>query len=79
MACGCSKGGGGGASYRSRPMLRPTGNVRGIQGSVTAAMNPAQTNNSMTPAPVRNSGGVTSEQRKTQALRRDAIRRALNK
>jgi hypothetical protein len=33
----------------------------------------------MTPVQPLNSGGINAEKRKTQALRRDAIRKSLNK
>jgi len=73
MACGCGRSGGG--SYRSRPVTRLGGN-RLIQGGTT----PTQiANTAMTPQSPRNAGGMNSEQRKTQVLRRDAIRKALNK
>ena len=76
MACGCNKGGGA-HNYRSRPIMRS--NI-GNRGNIVAGTTPAQIrNNSMTPQSPRNSGGISSEQRKTQALRRDAIRKALNK
>lgn len=77
MACGCKKG----IAHKNRtPIIRPITSQRSIQRGIAAAKTPTEARNaSMTPQQPSNPAGITAEKRKTQALRRDAIRKALNK
>lgn len=77
MACGCNKG----VANRSRtPIVRPTSSVRSARGGIAAAKTPTEVRNqSLNPSNQINSGGLTAERRRTQALRREAINRSLNK
>ena len=77
MACGGNKG----ISNRSKtPIIRPITSARSATGGIAATRAPTEVRNqSMTPAQPLNSGGINAEKRKTQALRRDAIRKSLNK
>lgn len=77
MACGCNKG----TAFRSRtPVIRPVTSARSIQGGIAAGLSPTQMRaNSMVPQQPVNQGGIDAERRKVQALRREAIRKALNK
>lgn len=76
MACGC---GGNKSTQRSRTALRPAS----VQTrNLTAALSAAQLRPQQTQSPNvmnMNSGGIDSERRKVQALRRAAIQKALNK
>ena len=78
MACGCKKGGvrgGGGA------LLRPTTTARSVGGGISAGPTPTQlrAQQTQTPTPPLNANGLSAERRKTQAIRRDAIRKSFNK
>jgi hypothetical protein len=76
MACGCNKNKG-----RSGAILRPTTTARSSSGGIAAGPTPTQIR-AQAAAPSQqqtNSAGLSAERRKTQALRRDAIRRSLNK
>ena len=77
MACGCNKG----AASRGRtPMIRPISSARSTRGGIAAAKTPTEVRNqSMNPPSNMNSGGVSAERRRTQALRREAISKSLNK
>lgn len=78
MACGCSKNRGGGG--RSGPVLRPTTTVRSTSGGIAAGPTPTQLRaQAAPPQQPTNAAGLSAERRKTQAVRRDAIRKALNK
>ena len=77
MACGCSKNRGGGS--RNGPVLRPT-SVRSTSGGIAAGPTPTQLRaQAAPPQQPTNAAGLSAERRKTQAIRRDAIRKALNK
>lgn len=78
MACGCKKG------NRGAHSLRPTTTVRSTAGGIAAGPTPTQVHaqalaQTQTPLPVKNAAGLSAERRKTQAIRRDAIRKAFNK
>jgi len=75
MACGCKKG------NRGTRSLRPTTTVRSTAGGIAAGLTPTQlrAQQVQTPQPVLNAAGLSAERRKTQAIRRDAIRKAFNK
>jgi hypothetical protein len=78
MACGCKKG----ITNRSRtPVVRPTSNVRAVNNGPAAGPTPTQLRMQAmaTPQPQRSPSGAAAEQRKVQAARRQAIRRALGK
>lgn len=79
MACGCNKNKG---SSRSGPILRPTTTARSSSGGIAAGPTPTQIR-AQAAAPSQqqqtNSAGLSAERRKTQALRRNAIRKSLNK
>jgi len=78
MACGCSKNRGG--ASRNGPVLRPTTSVRSTSGGIAAGPTPTQLRAQATPSPPpANAAGLSAERRKVQAIRRDAIRKALNK
>lgn len=76
MACGCKKG-----SPRISGALRPTTTVRSVAGGIAAGPTPTQLRaaSTQTPKPALNAAGLSAERRKTQAIRRDAIRKAFNK
>ena len=75
MACGCNKNKG-----RSGAILRPTTTVRSSSGGIAAGPTPTQIRAQAAPSQQQtNAAGLSAERRKTQALRRDAIRKALNK
>ena len=65
MGCGCSKN----KNFRSRNVIRPA----------AATNNANLLNSSQLRAQSLNNTGLTAEKRKTQALRRAAIRKAFNK
>lgn len=76
MACGCKKG------NRGAHSLRPTTTVRSTAGGIAAGPSPSQLRalqQTQTPQPVLNAAGLSAERRKTQAIRRNAIRKAFNK
>lgn len=74
--CGCRKN----SSYRSSPALKPAASVRSSSGGIASALTPTQMRaQAQSPTPELNAGGLYAERRKTQAIRRDAIKRALNK
>jgi len=77
MACGCNKG----AANRSRtPIVRPISSQRSTRSGIAAARTPTEVRNqSMNPPSNMNSGGINAERRRTQALRREAISKSLNK
>lgn len=77
MACGCKKGVG---SNSRTPIIRPVTSVRSVTRGVASTKTPTEIRNQTAPpqTPV-NAGGVNLERRKVQALRRDAIRKSLNK
>ena len=77
MACGCKKGVG---SNSRTPMVRPITSARSTKRGLASVRTPTEVRNQAVPpqTPV-NSGGVNLERRKVQALRRDAIRKSLNK
>jgi hypothetical protein len=68
MACSCKRNT---APRNVGPALRPTSG-----GIVSASQAPTQFR---TPATPQTGAGLTADKRKTQSLRRDAIRKALNK
>jgi len=77
MACGCKKGVG---SNSRTPLIRPVTSVRSVTRGVASARTPTEVRNqAVAPQTPVNSGGVNLERRKVQALRRDAIRKSLNK
>ena len=75
MACGCNKKG-----VRPGAILRPTTSVRSVSGGIAAGPTPTQLR-SLAQAPVTplNAAGLSAERRRTQAIRRDAIRKTFNK
>lgn len=74
MACGCNKNRGA----RSRPAIGPTN--RSVTGGIASGPTPTQLRSQAAqPQQQTNAAGLSSERRKTQAIRRDAIRKALNK
>lgn len=77
MACGCKKG----IRQGRGAIIRPTTNARSTSGGIAAGVTPSQlrAQQVQSPTPVKNATGLTAERRKTQAIRRDAIRKALNK
>lgn len=75
MACGCRKNK---SSFRGGAPLRPTTNVRSSSG-VSSGGTQLRSQQAQSPSPQLNAGGVSAERRKTQALRRDAIKKAFNK
>ena len=72
MACGCNKNRGA----RNGPVISPRSTPGGISAGPTPTQLRAQ---SVQPQQQTNAAGLSSERRKTQAVRRDAIRKALNK
>jgi hypothetical protein len=61
-------------------MVRPTSSVRSTRGGIASVKTPTEVRNqSLTPTNQINSGGLTAERRRTQALRREAINKSLNK
>ena len=68
MACGCGKN--NNATRRSVPVIPQTGQ---------RLINPATAQPALAPQAERSVTGLHMEKRKTQALRRDAIRKALGK
>ena len=73
--CGCNKNRGGRSGA-----LRPTTTVRSTSGGIAAGPTPTQLRaQSAPPQQQTNAAGLSAERRKTQAIRRDAIRKALNK
>lgn len=68
MACGCGRN--NNVNRRSVPVVPQVGQ---------RAINPNQIVPAMTPRAERTPTGIHMEKRKTQALRRDAIRKALGK
>lgn len=68
--CGCRKK----SNARSAPAMRPTTSFRSSSGAGNQNQQQPQS-----PAAPLNAGGLSAERRKTQALRRDAIRKAFNK
>jgi len=78
MACNCKSGT---AANRSRtPIVRPITSTRATNGGIAAAKTPTEVRNqSMTPPTPVNAAGINLEKRRVQALRRDAIRKSLNK
>lgn len=77
MACGCGKG----SAARGRsPVIRPVISARSVTGGIASARTPTEVmNQSITPQPPINAGGINAEKRKVQALRRDAIKKSLGK
>lgn len=78
MACGCNKNKG---INRSGPSISPT-TLRSTSGGISAGPTPTQLRAQSTPPLPQtqtNAAGLSAERRKTQAIRRDAIRKALNK
>ena len=78
MACNCKSGM---AASRSRtPMVRPITSTRAVNGGLASAKSPTELRNqSMNPPTPVNAAGINLEKRRVQALRRDAIRKSLNK
>lgn len=68
--CGCNKK----TNTRSVPAASPTTTFRSASGASNQPQQPSQSVN-----PTLNAGGLSAERRKTQALRRDAIRKAFGK
>lgn len=61
------------------PVLSPS-SVRSTSGGIAAGPSPTQLRaQAAQPQPPTNTAGLSAERRKTQAIRRDAIRKALNK
>jgi hypothetical protein len=77
MACGCGKGN----TTRGRtPVIRPVTSARSVTGGIASVRTPTEVRNqSLTPQPPVNAGGINAEKRKVQALRRDAIKKSLGK
>lgn len=71
--CGCNKNKGRSGGFRPSTAVRSTG---GIASGPTPTQLRAQ---SAPPQQQANAAGLSAERRKTQAIRRDAIRKALNK
>lgn len=77
MACSCKKGIG---NNSRTPIIRPVTTTRSVTRGIASIQTPTEVRNqSLPPQTPVNSGGVNLERRKTQALRRDAIRKSLNK
>lgn len=75
MACGCR-----GNNNTRTPIFRPVTSARSVQvPSPSPRTITPQPNQSMTPNQPINPNSVQSEKRRVQALRRDAIRKSLNK
>ena len=73
--CGCKNR----KSGRNGPVLSPS-SVRSTPGGIAAGPSPTQLRAQNTqPQQPTNVAGLSAERRKTQAVRRDAIRKALNK
>lgn len=76
MGCGCKKNIGG----RSGAIMRPTTTVRSVTGGIASGPTPTQLRAQAVPPPTTaNAASLSAERKKTQSLRRDAIRRSLNK
>jgi hypothetical protein len=77
MACGCNKG----KAFRTRtPAMIPMTSQRAQSGGVAAGLTPTQLRaQAMAPQQERSPSGLVAEKRKVQAIRRDAIRKALGK
>lgn len=75
--CGCNKNKG---RRSNGPVLRPTTSVRSTSGGIAAGPTPTQVRAQSLPSEAPTSvAGLNAEKRKTQSIRRDAIRKALNK
>jgi hypothetical protein len=75
--CGCNKNKG---RRSTGPTLRPSTSVRSTPGGIAAGPTPTQVRaQSLPPETPTSVAGLNAERRKTQSLRRDAIRKALNK
>lgn len=72
MACGCSK-----SKNVGIQRFLPQNTRRNVTGQISNQLR----NSGVAPQsnPAINEGSITAEQRKTQAIRRDAIRRALGR
>lgn len=84
MACACKKGSGlrntMGVRNRAGNIIRPTGSGPvSAQGGPAAAPTPTALRAAAIPTSQRSSSGELQEKKKTQRIRRDAIRKALNK
>jgi hypothetical protein len=71
--CGCRKN----SSNRATSAFRPN-STRAVAGTVTT-LSQARAQQPQSPVAPLNSGGLNAERRKTQALRRDAIRKSFNR
>jgi len=60
-------------------IIRPVVGPQSEQGGLAAAPTPTSLRAASAPTAERSSSGLTQEKKKTQKIRRDAIRRALNK
>jgi hypothetical protein len=75
MGCGCK----GGGTPSRRPTIAPGKMLGMLQTTQKVNSLTANTQNIMPPAQLRSASGEDAEKRKTQKIRRDAIRRALGK
>ena len=75
MGCGCK----GGGTPSRRPTIAPGKMLGMLQTTQKVNSLTAKTQNVMPPAQPRSASGEDAEKRKTQKIRRDAIRRALGK
>ena len=77
MACGCNKN----KNARTTNLNAKTGgSIRSIPGGNNSGVIPSQVrSNQIAPQAPINTNGLNAERRKVQALRRDAINRALGK
>ena len=71
--CGCKKN----STNRATSAFRPN-NTRTITGTV-ATISQLRNQQPQSPVAPLNTGGLNAERRKTQALRRDAIRKSFNR
>lgn len=69
--CGCKKNG---VNRSTGRVIRPTSSFRSTPGGIASAPSPTQLRSQSL-----NSSAIDSEKRKTQNIRRDAIKRSLNK
>jgi len=80
MACGCSKKGMRNTTPRAG-LARPVVGPRSASGGLAAATPPTtlRAQSAQAPQQERSFSGLNAERRKVEKVRRDAIRRALNK